>query len=143
MRQAQRRWDGQSTDLSHPVKPNDTGLSVSVFLCYSNCLSSPSVSCTSPNFAIVLQLLLFFYDSTIVAKVTHFFFFKDHLTTHMALKKESKLAHTIVRMSDNFPFSVTTYLYYYFFLLIGTGKQECIWKCHNVSIFFYFRKYCI
>ena len=101
-------------------------------LCHGNCKISQSVGFTSLNFATVLQLPLSFYDSKVGEKAMHVFF-KSHLTTDMALITEPKLAHTLVHIPGNYPFSVTIAI---LFWLTDTGKQEYIRKYHDVSILF-------
>lgn len=84
--------------------------------CYGNCKISQSVNFTSPNFATVLQLPLSFYDSKVGEKAMHVFF-KDNLTTDMALITEPKLSHTLVHILCNYPFSVTIDFDCYSFLV--------------------------
>lgn len=85
-------------------------------LCHGNCKISQSVSFTSLSFATVLQLPLSFYDGKVGEKAMHVFF-KDHLTTETALITELKLAHTLVHISGNYPFSVTIDFDCYFVLV--------------------------
>lgn len=85
-------------------------------VCYGNCKISQSVSFTSLNFATVLQLPLSFSDSKVGEKAMRVFF-KDYLTTDPALITEPKLAHTLVHIPGNYPFSVTIDFDCYFVLV--------------------------